>query len=275
MELVPFAAPDGATCSPRYFAAGPPRAALLVLPAMGVPARAYDALAAALATRGVATLVTELRGGETSSVRPRRGVDFGYRELLSELPGLAGALRARVPGLPVNVLGHSLGGHLGVLGVRHWHQPGARLVLVASGTVHHRAWEGRAGLALLAQTSFAAAVASLLGYFPGHRLGFGGRQGRRLIVDWARAARTGVFRTPDEALEAGLAEVGLEVLALNVAGDAWAPRRATEGLLGKLPAATLRWGTLPAPPSPSHLKPHFRWLRDPAGCADQVAAFLG
>jgi predicted alpha/beta hydrolase len=274
MENVLLTAPDGPTSTARYFPAAKVRASLLLLPAMGVNARAYDAVGAALAGQGVATLVAEHRGGESSSVRPRRGVDFGYRELLADLDLQRRALLERVPGLPVNVLGHSMGGHVAVLGVPRWQVPGARLVVVASGSVHFRAWRGAAGLGLLASAWVVAAVARTLGVFPGHRLGFGGLQGRSLMVEWARMVRTGEFRSEEGPLEEGLDAPGLEVLAVCVEGDGWVPRGATERLVGKLPGARVRWEALDVPAEPARLRPHFRWARAPEALAAKVADFL-
>jgi predicted alpha/beta hydrolase len=275
MDLVPLAAPDGSTSTARFFPAEPASAALLVLPAMGTHARAYDALATELASRGLATLVAEHRGGESSSVRARRGVDYGYDELLDDLEVQRAALEARVPGRPVHVLGHSLGGHLGVLGVPRWHATGGKLVLIASGTVHFRAWRGRGALSMLASALLADGVSRALGVFPGHRLGFGGLQGRGLMTQWARLARTGEFHGARGFLEAGLDQAQLEVLAISVHDDAWAPRAATERLLAKLARATVRWEELAVPDEPRRLNPHLRWMRsNPAEVARRVAAFL-
>jgi predicted alpha/beta hydrolase len=167
-----------------------------------------------------------------------------------------------------------MGGQLAVAALNRWHTPGAKLVLVASGTVHHRAWRGVEALAILGGTWVAAGVASTLGYFPGHRLGFGGLQARGLIVDWARAARTGEYSTTDEPLEVGLGGAEVEVLAVHVEGDRYAPRAATERLLEKLPAARVQWRDVVPPAEPRRLDPHFRWLRASEECASLVAGFL-
>jgi predicted alpha/beta hydrolase len=147
MELIPIHAYDGTTSQARLIR-GPSSVGLLILPAMGVNARAYDRFAQSLADAGFTVLVAEHRGGENSSVRPGRGVDFGYAELLADVEVLVGQLRAITSG-PVHLLGHSLGGHLAVLGLSRWFEPGSRLVLVASGTVHHRAWPPLQGLGVL------------------------------------------------------------------------------------------------------------------------------
>ncbi len=272
-ELVDLVAPDGVRSQARFTAATSPRAVTVLLPAMGVNARSYDGLARALSHHGVSTLVAEHRGGDSSSVRARRGTDYGYAEVLSELPLLVEAASARVPGLPVDLLGHSMGGQLGVAALSRWHRAGARLVLVASGTVHHRAWTGVSSLGILLGTTVAEGVARTLGFFPGHRLGFGGLQGRSLIVDWARASRTGIFASGGASFEQGL-DVPLEVLTVSVLGDTYAPPAATRHLVAKLSHATVKTLSVAPPAEPRRLNPHFRWLREPDAVAAPVAEFL-
>jgi predicted alpha/beta hydrolase len=273
-ELVSIVAADGASSTAQFHGATQPRAAALVLPAMGVNARSYGPFAEALAVLGVSVLVAEHRGGETSSVRPARGVDYGYAELLGELPLLLGALRARAPGLPIDLVGHSMGGQLAVAGLSRWHAPSARLVLLASGTVHHRAWAGLPRLGVWVGTTLAEGVARGLGYFPGHRLGFGGRQGRELIIDWARASRTGMFTSGGVSVEHAL-DTPLAVLAISVSGDTYAPPNATRQLVAKLSRAEVSHAAVLPPSEPRRLNPHFRWLRAPGSAAQVVATFLG
>ena len=49
---------------------------------MGVEARYYASFAEALSRQGILVAICELRGHGSSSVRPRHGVDFGYREVV-------------------------------------------------------------------------------------------------------------------------------------------------------------------------------------------------
>src|SRR5690349_20663460 len=81
MDL-PTRAADGHAFTTRWCAAATPKAALLFLPALGVPANRYAKFAQALADRGVAVAVPEWRGTDTSSLRPSRRCDWGYPELV-------------------------------------------------------------------------------------------------------------------------------------------------------------------------------------------------
>jgi predicted alpha/beta hydrolase len=265
---------DGATSASRLHLAAEGAPGLLILPAMGVNARAYDRLGEALATAGITTLVSEHRGGDGSSVRAKRGVDYGYAELLDDMDLHFTELRKHTTG-PMSLLGHSLGGQLGTIGLARWFEPGGKLIVIASGTVHHRAWGGIRGVGVYVGTQLAHGVARGLGYFPGHRLGFGGLQGRGLIIDWANAARTGEFRSHARgALEHRLDELAPDVLALHVQGDTMAPRSSTEALLRKIRHARVQWADITPPPQPRKMNPHFRWLKDPASVALHVSHFL-
>ncbi len=267
-------APDGAKSEARFFKAEAEGPGLLVLPAMGVNARAYDRLGEELAAAGITTLIVELRGGGTSSLRAKRGVDFGYAELIDDMVQHLELLRSRVKG-PVSVLGHSLGGHLATAGLAKWLKPGAKMIVIASGTVHHQAWTGPQKIGVLIGTQLAQVIARGLGFYPGHRLGFGGLQGRSLIIDWSNSSRTGVFTSQrDGALEHGLEVLELEVLALHVQGDTFAPRSTTEGLLRKLKKAKVKWANVMPPKEPRKMNPHFRWLKDPSLAVAEIVPFL-
>ncbi len=274
MELIPMRFIDGATAEARFYKAATPGPGLLVLPAMGVNARAYHRLAEELAEAGITTLVAEHRGGDSSSIRAHVGIDYGYAELLGDMEVHLEFLRPHVKG-PVNVLGHSLGGQLATIGLSRWFIPGAKLILVASGTVHHRAWRGVRGWGVLAGSQLAGLVARSFGFYPGHRLGFGGLQGKSLIIDWSNAARTGAFSSHRRGvLEHQLDELAPEVLAIHIQGDTMAPQSATEALLRKVKHAQVRWVKVMPPPQPRKMNPHFRWLKETSAVVAEISRFL-
>lgn len=273
-ELLELRGRDGATAQSRLFRAHEGAPGVLVSPAMGVHARTYDRLGAALAERGLTALIGEHRGGESSSLKPRRGVDYGYADLLDDVELQCAQLKQHARG-PVHFLGHSLGGHLGVVGLSRWFEPGGRLVVVASGTVHWREWPRGQRLSLFVRSQAAGLIASTLGYFPGDRLRFGGVQGQTLIREWAGFARHGrVHSHARGPLEHALETLRPEVLALHVVGDTLAPRESTQGLLAKLPNAHVTWKDVEPPAQPTRLDPHFRWMREPQAVADAVRVFV-
>lgn len=175
--------------------AGTDDAPLLVIwPAFGTPATFYRHLTPALAEEGMASLVVEYPGRET----PRgigRHPTYGYDVLAQQVhEAVMTAAHELRPNAPVFLLGHSLGGHVAMFAAAtHPEGPAAPrgVIFAASGNPYWRAY-GVTGFACsLMGTASMAAVARAVGYWPGDRLRFWGRQSRVLVADWARLARTG------------------------------------------------------------------------------------
>ncbi|SEE25205.1 Predicted alpha/beta hydrolase [Streptomyces sp. 2231.1] len=254
-----------------------PRAVVVICPALGVNASYYGPFRAHLARRGIATVAVDLRGQGDSRPRAGRHTRHGYHELATrDWPAVIRATRDRFhPDVPLFLLGHSIGGQVSVLHAAHDPKSADGVILVAAGSVDHRGFSGSARLRVLAATHFIAAVASLWGYWPGHRLGFGGRQSALLMRDWARICRTGRFAPAgaDFDYEAAMPGATLPVLAVSVEGDRLAPRRAVDRLCAKLPSATIdRWHF--SPEDGARLD-HVRWARDGEGIAERISEWLG
>jgi predicted alpha/beta hydrolase len=90
------------------------RVGVLVVPALGVPARRYAELGDQLASRGVPAGLYEIRG---QGQRPRAtpADDYGYTELADEIGPAIEAFRARAGVDRVVLMGHSLGGQLSLI----------------------------------------------------------------------------------------------------------------------------------------------------------------
>ncbi len=142
------------------------------------------------------------------------------------------------------------------------------MVLVAVGLPYFRAYPGwRRRAWVLQLTQGIAATTVLLGVWPGW--GFGGRQARGVILDWAYTARHGRYPA---GLEAGLRSVRTPVLAITVDGDAFTPPGTTGHLIGKLVAAPVVREHYTAAQAGGPVD-HFRWVRASATLAARVAAF--
>lgn len=277
---------QGGAASPTLLEDGPPpldrypnrsaRAQIVVLPAMGVPAGYYGPFAEALRRGGFDVNVVELRGQGRSAVRASRRVDFGYGDLLRE--EVARAIeRTKRPGCPLFLVGHSLGGHLALmhLGLSPGDAAGVALVAVAS--PYYRGWTGAHSLRVLASTQAAMVVARGLGYFPGHKLGFGGRQGRSLIRDWAATGRHGRyvangFERVD--FDRAVAALKIPVLSLTLEGDSLAPPRGAEGVTQKLAMADITRVHLDESNAPKESLDHARWARSPDAVVRTLVGWL-
>ena len=184
-------------------------------------------------------------------------------------------VRQQMPGVPLYVGAHSLGGQLMVLHLATARPSISGTMLVACAIPYYQNWEGRARRFIhLASVLFPIAGA-LLGYVPGKRLGFGGEaEARTLMRDWSLNARTARYepRGSDVDYEAALRELEIDFLTVNVATDEMAPPDAVEFMFEKLPKS--RGTRVEARLSKPHRAPHMGWARDPAEVVAALSAWL-
>jgi len=252
----------------------PDAPAVVIWPAMGVPARYYRPFAAELRSAGLAVFVADLRGTGASSPRPSRSSRYGYAELVADVGAIQEALKPRLDGRPCLLLGHSLGGQACLLHVAlTGGADAAGLVLVATVLPYWRTYPGASSYALLAYTQGIATVAALRGVWPGW--GFGGRQARGVIRDWAYSARRG--RYPSLAgtdPQPALAAMRNPVLAVSIDGDRYAPVPSLDHLCGMLAMAPVERVHYTTAEAGTPLD-HFTWVRAGGPLARRVAEFAG
>jgi predicted alpha/beta hydrolase len=237
---------------------------------MGVRASFYDPFSRELSRRGVPVLAVDLRGQGASSVRAASGADFGYREMVEmDIPAAVAAAESRFPGRAVMVVGHSLGGQLAALSVARRLVRIEGLVLVASGTGHIRAWPWPGRWKVLSAVAAIALLSSVLPWYPGRRLGFGGNQPRRFMRDWTRVALTGGYPLdPSEPVSA------LPVLSVEIEGDRVAPSGSARELLRRFDPGWVIRSTLAAKPFHGGWERHFAWAKEPAPAVEAIRAWM-
>lgn len=246
----------------------PPAApAVVIWPAMGVPARYYRPFASALHRAGLAVRVVDLRGTGASVPRPSRRSRYGYAELASDVGAVLDA-SADLAGRPVVLLGHSLGGQACLLHCAAGGHPTVDgLVLVAVGLPWWRLYPPSHRSRLVGLVGSVNVASMLLGYWPGW--GFGGRQARGVVRDWAYTARTGRFPALGGVdTQAALARVTVPVLAVSLERDGYTPAPVLDHLVGRLTSAPVRREHLDGDAD------HFTWARSPGPVADRVARFV-
>jgi predicted alpha/beta hydrolase len=115
MDTLELPTREGVPLAARlYPAEGTPRGAVLIGGAMGVRQAYYAPFAAWLAKQGYATLTFDYRGSGDSLPKGRslRGFDADLFAWARDTDSAIEALAARAPGLPLYVVGHSLGAQL-------------------------------------------------------------------------------------------------------------------------------------------------------------------
>ncbi|WP_445283525.1 alpha/beta hydrolase family protein [Streptomyces sp. DSM 118148] len=236
----------------------------VVLPAMGAAARFYLPVVRALHEEGLTVVTADHRGHGESTPAVSRGTRFGYREMVEEdLPAVLAAVRAEFPAAPLVLVGHSLGGQLALLYAATHPQDVDALVLVAAGSVWYRGFGAARALRNLLASQLFAALATVIGYWPGKRFGFGGTEAGGVMRDWARQGRTGDYRPEGSSVdyEKALRELTLPLLAIGVDNDVLAPAGSREHLLSKVPRCGVdRWHYTTEAAGGKHID-HFRWVR--------------
>ena len=136
---------------------------VLILPAMGVPARYYRHFAAVLHNAGFAVLALDLRGNGASTPKPSRQTRYGYQDLVDDVAAVCAALEPRRAGRPLLLIGHSLGGQVGLLHAANDPAGIVGVVLVAAGVPYWRVYPGRRRYGLFAMTQSIGLASRVLG----------------------------------------------------------------------------------------------------------------
>ena len=248
-----------------------PRARLLWMAGMGLPARQFIPFAEALAARGIAVFLHEWRGIGSSNLRAARSNDWGYRELFADIAASEAVANTQVTGVPRIVGGHSLGGQLGCCHAGMRTDATDALWLVGSGAPYWRSFPSPTRWWLPLVYRFMPWLARRNGYMPGRRIGFGGNEATGVIEDWARTALSGRYaaRAIDADIEAGMRGFTGEVRCVTFTDDWLAPPSSAAFLTGKLGSSNVDATTLDAG-SLGAKADHYAWMKTPQA----VAAFL-
>ncbi|MCL1498939.1 alpha/beta hydrolase family protein [Xanthomonas nasturtii] len=253
-----------------------PTAALLWLPALGVAARHYHPFAQALASTGIAVYLHEWRGNGSSTLRPSRQHDWGYRTLLADdLPASHVLLDRHDPQLPRVLGGHSLGGQLACCHAALQSAQLAQLWLVASGSPYWRNFPAPMRYGLPVAFRLLPWLARMQGVLHGRQLGFGGTEARSLIADWAQVGRSNRYRAAGAPwdLEQALGALRVPIRAVTLARDNFGPAAALRALLDKMPRARANSVTLDAMQLGTR-SDHFAWMKTPAAVAAALRSAL-
>jgi predicted alpha/beta hydrolase len=169
-----------------YAPAGEPRGSVLISTAMAVPQSYYAPFAEYLAERGFRVTTYDYRGMGEDAPATLRGFDCSVTDWArKDYNAAVRHAKGQAPGLPLYVIGHSLGGQLPGLLPDHALIDG--LLTVASGSGYWR--DNAPGLKRLVPFMWyglVPALTPLLGYWPGAKLNMVGNLPKGVIYEWRR-----------------------------------------------------------------------------------------
>ena len=251
--------------------------AVLCLPALGMRAEKYHAILRAFSTQGLSVASVDLRGNGHSSLRPSRSIDFGYHEQIEyELPAAIDALFMATGCKSVVIFGHSIGAHIALLGQCHKDVRVKAIIVCASGTVYFRNWPLFLSPIILLMMRLVKLISFIFGHYPGQYFGFGGKEAKRIMSDFAHTGVTGEFSFghSDRQFSNELSELKTLVLAINFENDWYAPIKGTEHLLSFLPKAHIERKSFNKYQLNLKTASHFSWMKRPNAITAEVVRWL-
>jgi predicted alpha/beta hydrolase len=255
VEITLHAADGHAIGATRY---GTGERAVLVMPATGVPQGYYAKYAAYLAERGFTVLTFDYRGIGRSRNGELRHSAARMRDWA--LLDAAAAFRYFCE-RDIRVVGHSFGGQ--ALGLLPAPERIHAALLVGSQSGYWGRWPALGKLWMWPATHIGLpAVATMLGYFPGSRLGFGEDLPRGVALEWASWCRHPRYLVGALGAEAQYARVRSAVRAYAISDDPFAPLSAVQALAELYPNAA--WQTRRLSPRDVGVKSigHFGFFRE-------------
>ncbi len=276
MQHQRISTPSGYCVPVNWFTASEPVGNIILLPALGVAAWFYAMFAEALTSLQMNVALVEQRGHGESALRPSRKVDFGLREGLEEdIPATMQWLQQQAPDKPLYLMGHSLGGHYAAITAGRFADRVAGLILIACGSPWPGGFQGKTHWQLRLLCRALPLMNAVLPYYPGDRLGFGGREARGLMADWLVLAKTNkyIVKGMQEDLERGVACYSGPVLSLSLDSDLFAPKAAVDGVVNKFVSASVS-NKLMSASQLGEIADHFRWARSPTAMVAEIGDWL-
>ena len=278
MKSQPFEVSDRAQTVVEWFGAEttPAKGLVAFLPALGANVDFYRPMAEAWAALGYRVATVELRGGKQSSVRDVRAQNFGYNEVLNvDLASIVPRLRAEAAGGTFLLAGHSLGGQFALLYASRHPAEVDGVVLLAGGSNYYGAMPPGQRFTRHLGLRLVRAINHVLRFFPGDKLGFGGRQPFNMMLDWTQEALTGRYRVKGDPADydRGLEQLTVPVLMVSLQGDTLVPQPSADYLATKLTHAQVAQIELRAEDGKAYH--HFRWVKKPAAILAPVDQWIG
>jgi predicted alpha/beta hydrolase len=217
-----------------FYPEGETRAAVLIVPAMGVSQKFYAPLAGWLAAQGFLVATFDFSGVGRSRHGSLRRLNVNVVDWARfECSAMIDVVAAKAAGKPLYWVGHSLGGQ--ILGfVPNWKRL-TKAITIACGSGYWR--ENSAGLKWrvgLLWFVVAPLTMRLFGYFPGKRLRMIGDLPRGVMAQWRSWCLNPEYAVGVEGahIRAQFAALNIPITSLSFTDDEFMSARNTESLHG-------------------------------------------
>jgi len=249
---------------------------IIFFPAMGVRAEFYQPLGKEMSAAGIHFVSADLRGLGTSSVRPSKQKDFGYKEMIEDVETIVQHVKNQYPNQKLYLMGHSLGGQLASLYLGKHPKAADGLILVAACSIYYKGWQGGQKWKILMGIRLFPILSQLFGYFPGDKVGFGGIGAKTVMLDWGHVGKTGKYTIANDAFnyEKGMQDTKLFIFAASIEKDWMAPKLAIQNLYKKFhPETPVRDYELSKEATGVSLN-HFNWVKNSALLVTAIEKWL-
>ena len=255
---------------------------IVCFPAMGVASKFYKPFLEGLFDAGFDVVASELRGNGSSSVRAAWGVDYNYHTLIEhDYQAVVDYARSTKPDNAIYILGHSLGGQLGLIYSAINSDKVDGVITVAAGSAYYKSFDPPKQMLVRLAAPLFRLAANTMGYFPGKKLGFANREARGMIKDMARQAVTGDYDsigTPHN-YEGLLSEFSKPVLTVSIPKDKIAQKYTVIHLASKLLKSKMEYWEVDSKTvslSGNRVVPidHFNWVRDPGVVTKKITDWI-
>jgi predicted alpha/beta hydrolase len=243
------------------------RGVVVINSATAVRRRYYDRFAQYLASAGFGVITYDYRGIGGSAPRPLRGFVASMREWGEvDQPAVLAHAAEWQPGVPLFVVGHSVGGQ--IFGLLRDPSRVQRVLMVAAQHNYWGLWAPpRRWILWGLWHVFMPATSHLLGYFPSSKVGLGEDLPRGVALEWARWCRSpgALVQAIGGDAATRFAQYRGPILALSFDDDhAFAPRATVDALLRLYPSARVEHRHLTAASLGLKKVGHFGFFRETA-----------
>ncbi len=255
--------PDGARLVCRVFEPeeSPPRRVVVINSAMGVRQQYYFKYAQYLAGAGLVAVTYDYRGiGDSASSDGVRSSPAILRDWGRDFEAILVRVEEQYPGLPIAVVGHSVGGQ--ILGLLPRPERVHALLGVAAQSGYWKLWSGVHRLKMLALWYLLIPVAcATLGYLPSQLFGGGEHIPSGVARQWAQAGRQPRYVKDRFADDSSFDRVRFPIRLTGFSDDTFAPEKAIGGLAALYPNARIEQKQIVPGREHGHKIGHFGFFR--------------